>query len=98
MIEVLVALNIIDNEKYDNYRNKMTPILKSYGGGFSYDFKIEKTLKAKTPAPINRVFTIFFENEENMDSFFSNKKYLAIKEEYFKESVTHITRIATYSY
>ena len=28
MIEILVALNVIDNELYDCYREEMTPILK----------------------------------------------------------------------
>ena len=98
MIELLVALNVIDNKQYDNYREKMTPILKTYGGGFSYDFEIKKVLKAKTKAPINRVFTIFFENEERMNSFFSDEKYLQIKEKYFEKSVTDTTIIATYNY
>jgi len=98
MIEVLVALNVIDNEQYDSYRAGMTPILKAYGGGFSYDFEIKKVLKSRTKAPINRVFTIFFENEENMNSFFSDEQYLQIKEKYFEESVTDTTIIATYNY
>lgn len=96
MIEVLVALNIIDNELYDCYRDEMMPILKDYNGGFSYDFKIEKVLKSKTKEPINRIFTIFFSDENSMNNFFSNEKYLQIKEKYFEKSVTDTTIIATY--
>ena len=98
MIEVLVALNIIDNEQYDSYREKMTPILKNYGGGFSYDFEIKKVLKSKTKAPINRVFTIFFRDEESMNNFFSDEKYLEVKEKYFEKSVKDTTIIASYNY
>ncbi len=75
----------------------MDPILLSYGGGFGYDFKLSEVLKSKTEAPINRVFTIYFSNEDSMNSFFSNDKYLKIKERHFEKSVTDTTIIATYS-
>lgn len=96
MIEVLVALNVTDNKLYDLYRKEMTPILQNYGGGFSYDFKVSSVLKAKTDAPINRLFTIYFSNEVSKDAFFSNEKYLKIKEKYFEASVSDTTIIATY--
>ena len=74
----------------------MTPVLLSYGGGFGYDFKISEVLKSKTEALINRVFTIYFSNEDSMNSFFSNDEYLKIKERHFEKSVTDTTIIATY--
>ncbi len=74
----------------------MAPILKTYGGGFGYDFKVSEVLKSKTEAPINRVFTIYFSNEDSMNSFFSNKKYLRVKHRRFEKSVTDTTIIATY--
>jgi len=43
--EILVGLNVTDDELYQKYRDEMTPILKTYGGGFRYDFTIEKVLK-----------------------------------------------------
>jgi len=46
--------------------------------------------------PINRVFTIYFSNEDAMNSFFSNDEYLKIKQRHFDESVTDTTIIATY--
>ena len=74
----------------------MKPILESYGGGFGYDFQIAEVLKSETEAPINRVFTIYFRDESAMNSFFSNKEYLEIKEKHFNQAVTHTTFIATY--
>ncbi len=94
--EMLVGLNIKDDEAYQLYRDEMTPILLSYGGGFGYDFKISEVLKSKTEAPINRVFTIYFSNEDSMNSFFANDEYLKIKEKHFEKSVTDTTIIATY--
>ena len=75
-LEMLVGLNVVDDEVYQSYRDEMTPILKSYGGGFGYDFRVSEVLKSKTDAPINRVFTIYFSNEDSMNSFFSNDEYL----------------------
>ncbi|TFB08878.1 DUF1330 domain-containing protein [Candidatus Marinimicrobia bacterium MT.SAG.2] len=94
--EMLVGLNVVDDEVYQSYRNEMTPILKNYGGGFGYDFRISEVLKSKTDAPINRVFTIYFSNEDSMNLFFSNDEYLKIKKKYFEKSATDTTIIATY--
>ncbi|ACK67734.1 conserved hypothetical protein [Rippkaea orientalis PCC 8801] len=95
-IEMLVALNISDEDLYQKYRDAMTPLLKTYGGVFHYDFKVSQVLKAEVNSPINRVFTISFTNEEAMNEFFSNEQYLAIKKQYFENSVTSTTIIATY--
>lgn len=95
-LEMLVGLNVVDDEAYQSYRDEMMPILKSYGGGFGYDFKVSEVLKSKTDAPINRVFTIYFSNKVAMDSFFSNDQYLKIKQQYFEKSVADTTLIATY--
>ena len=95
-IEMLVALNVLDNAAYQSYREEMTPILQSYGGGFGYDFKVAEVLSSPTEAPINRVFTISFPDENSMNSFFSNDAYLKIKQKYFDKSVADTTIIATY--
>ena len=94
--EMLVGLEVIDDAQYQVYRNAMTPILKSYGGGFRYDFMIADVLKSDSASPINRVFIIYFKNENNMKEFFSHAEYLKIKEKYFKGAVTHTTLIASY--
>ena len=93
---MLVGLNVVDDEAYQSYRDEMTPILKSYGGGFGYDFKVSQVLKSEVEAPINRVFTIYFSNEDSMSSFFSNDAYLKIKRVHFEKAVTNTTIISTY--
>ena len=95
-IESLVGLNVVDEKAYQSYRDEIMPILKSYGGGFGYDFKVAKVLKSLTEAPINRVFTIYFSNKDSMNSFFSNPEYLTIKQKHFEKAVTDTTIIATY--
>jgi len=94
--ERLVGLNVVDDEAYQSYREEMTPILKTYGGGFAYDFKVAEVLKSETEAPINRVFTIYFSSEDSMNLFFSNDEYLKIRKRHFEKSVTDTTVIATY--
>ena len=83
--EKLVGLNVLDDEAYESYRKAMKPILHRHGGGFGYDFKIAEVLKSPTEAPINRVFTISFPDEDSMNSFFSNDAYLKIKQKYFEK-------------
>ena len=95
-LEMLVGLNVVDDVAYQSYREEIAPILKSYGGGFGYDFKVAEVLKSNTEAPINRVFTIYFSDEDSMNSFFSNTEYLAIRKRHFERSVTDTTIIATY--
>ncbi len=95
-IERLVGLYITDDDLYQKYREGMFPILKQYGGGFGYDFKISEVLKSEVETPINRVFTIFFENEESMNSFFSNEEYLKIRKQYYDTSVSATTIISKY--
>ena len=96
-LEMLVGLNVVDDDSYQAYRREMMPILRSYGGGFRYDFRVSEVLKSETQAPINRVFTIYFSDEEVKNSFFANDEYLKVKQRHFEKSVTDTTIIATYS-
>jgi uncharacterized protein (DUF1330 family) len=93
---ILVALNVTDHEMYHNYRLGMSPILKSYGGDFGYDFKVEKTLKSKVEHSINRVFTIDFPSKEKKEAFFSDPAYLSIKGRYFESSVSDVSQLANF--
>ena len=95
-IERIVALNVNDNIIYQKYRDAMSPILISYGGQFVYDFTIDEVLKSEVKHIINRVFMLRFNTEKDMQDFFSNNDYLAIKKQYFTPSVSNITEIAKY--
>jgi uncharacterized protein (DUF1330 family) len=94
--EMLVGLQIKDDDLYTKYREAMTPLLKIYGGGFRYDFKVSSVLKNEEGRPINRVFTIYFGNKEQVDEFFSDKDYKAIKLKYFESSVEATTILSEY--
>lgn len=95
-VENLVALYVEDNDQYDLYREKMFPILQKYNGGFGYDFKISEVLRSEVNKPLNRVFTIYFENEFAMNSFFEDEDYLIIKKAHFSDSVSSVVEIAKY--
>lgn len=92
--ERVMGLEVVDEDKYQQYREHMLPILKSFGGNFGYDFMVNKVLQSKTPEAINRVFTISFPNKTVMESFFSDERYLAVKAQYFNDSVKSVTTIA----
>lgn len=95
--EMLVALQISDDPKYSEYREAMAPILKRFGGGFRYDFKVAEVLKNETGNPINRVFTIYFADQAGKDGFFSDPEYKKAKEQFFEKSVSATTIIAEYT-
>lgn len=95
-IERLVGLNVIDDDLYNTYRDKMLPVLIQHGGNFGYDFKVSEVLRSEVNESINRVFTIFFETEQSMDDFFGNEEYLKIRKKYFEPSVAFATTISKY--
>ncbi len=96
--EMVVGLNVTNDERYTEYRAAITPILKSYGGGFRYDFKVAHVLKNEASSAINRVFTINFTDETAKEKFFSDPEYLAAKERLYALSVDATTIIAKYNY
>ena len=94
--EILVGLNVLDDLKYDDYRTAMKPILSDYEGRFGYDFIVSEVLITEGHTDINRVFTITFTSKDKMEGFFSDSKYLAVKETYFVASVGSATIISGY--
>jgi uncharacterized protein (DUF1330 family) len=94
--ERVMGLEVIDDRVYQQYRDAMAPILKSYGGAFGFDFRVSEVLLSKTQDPINRLFTIAFPSQKHMEAFFSNADYLAVKAMYFDTSVKSKTIISLY--
>lgn len=94
--EILVGLEVLNNDVYDEYRTAMKPILANYKGRFGYDFTVSKVLISEGTSNINRVFTINFPNKKGMESFFSDPNYLIVKEKYFNVSVGDTTIISSY--
>jgi uncharacterized protein (DUF1330 family) len=94
--EILVGLNVLHDQKYNDYRTAMKPILSDYDGHFVYDFKVSDVLISPQSSDINRVFTMNFSSKNKMDDFFTDPKYLAVKEMYFVESVGSTTIISGY--
>ena len=92
--ERIMGLDVINDEEYQKYREAMAPILKSFGGSFGFDFIVSEVLLSKTKKNINRVFTIAFPSQQQMEAFFVNAEYLAVKEKYFDNSVKSKTIIS----
>ncbi|MCG8463208.1 MAG: hypothetical protein MI919_43565, partial [Holophagales bacterium] len=79
-----------------DYRRAMIPILESYAGGFGYGFRVSEVLISRTDRPINRVFTIYFPNEEGKERFFADPTYAEVKAAHFDGAVAHTTILASY--
>lgn len=97
MFERLVGLQVTSEEGYKAYRAAMYPILQEHGGDFGYDFRVAEVLRNPSGHPINRVFTICFPDQAASEAFFSNERYLAVREQYLNGSVENITIIAAYN-
>ncbi len=95
-VERLMGLFVTDDDLYQKYREGMYPILQAYGGDFGYDFKVSEVLKSEVEEPINRVFTIYFNNEESMSKFFADEDYLKVRRKYYSVSVSANTLISKY--
>lgn len=87
--EILVGLNVVDENEYTIYRERMLPILNRYGGNFVYDFDIANVRKSPLAHEVNRVFTIRFPNQAQREAFFSDEEYLQVRKQHFEPSVTH---------
>jgi len=94
--KMLVGLNVKNDQMYSDYRKAMIPLLKTYGGGFDCDFKLSEVLIPENNQDLNRLFIIYAENKESMDSFFSDPKYKEIQEKYFNDSVARKTLFANF--
>jgi uncharacterized protein (DUF1330 family) len=95
--ENLVGLQVIDENGYAQYRDAMTPILKKFGGGFRYDFRISEVLKKETSNEMNRVFVISFPDKASKEAFFADPGYKEVRAKYLENSITARTVIAEYT-
>lgn len=95
--ERIVGLFVTDDKLYAEYRKAMIPILEKFGGGFRYDFVVSKVLRSASDHEINRVFAIYFKDNESSQQFFSHPDYLKVKDQFFDKSVKGVTIIAEHS-
>lgn len=96
--ERVIGLDVINDQVYQQYRDAMAPILKTFGGSFGFDFRVSEVLLSKTEDHINRLFTLAFPTQKHMEDFFSNADYLAVKAQYFDTSVRSKTTVALYEF
>lgn len=92
----LVGLHVENDNEYQQYRDRMTPILKEYGGYFSLDLTVDQLLKAPTDIQINRLFILTFPDSEASKSFFQDPAYLEVRKAHFEPSVRGVARLAQY--
>lgn len=94
--EMLVGLEVTDDDRYQQYRDAMGPILAEHGGGFRYDFSVAEVLRSASDHAINRVFTIHFADRAAKERFFAHPAYVQAKAAFFESSTGGLTVIAEY--
>lgn len=92
----IVALNVIDEDSYQQYRDSTAAILSRYSGERLYDFRVSDALTSGASHPINRVFLIRFPDKATMDGYFADPGYRAARERYFESAVAGATLIGAY--
>ncbi len=96
MVERIVGVQVFDFLRYEVYRDKMLPILQSYGGKFRVDIRVSDVLLSPSGSPFNRMFVIQFPSFIALDEFFADDEYLAVRDGYFYSSVSHSHQLACY--
>jgi len=96
--EILIGLHVSNDDRYNQYRAGMTPILTEHGGFFRYDFRVNEQLKGDEDPSINRVFILSFPDEETKTRFFENETYKAVRSDHFDSSVELVSSIATFNH
>ena len=92
----LFGVDLVDPERYEEYRRRMTPVLRAYGGDFEYDLTIARVLRQPGPDPVQRVFSIVFPSRERSEAFFADREYRAIRAAHFDPAVRSVTRMGSY--
>lgn len=91
---MVVGLEVTDPASYARYRARMTPILESYGGEFSYDFVVAEVLRAPCGERFNRVFALTFPDRAQRERFFADEAYRGVRAELFEPAVARAVVIA----
>jgi hypothetical protein len=76
----------------------MQSIFSRFDGRIGYELRVNEVLGAETPAPINRAFTLSFNNRNSKDEFFTDIEYLKVKSEYIESLVSHTILRADYDF
>lgn len=91
---IVVAINVVDEHRYESYRAAMLPILHHFGGCFGFDLLVSRVLRSPAPHPINRIFTIQFPSRAARESFFDDPQYRHARLAHFDAAVAGFTLIA----
>ena len=92
--EMTVALRVVDQDGYAQYRAEIAPLLEAAGGRFRYDFEVARTLKSEVAHDINRLFLLQFPSRADKERFFADPRYIEIRSRLFVKSVEGAAVIA----
>jgi len=95
-VERVVGVHVTNEAQYQQYREHMMPILREYGGQFTWDVKVSEVLKTPVEGEFNRLFTLRFPNIQALENFFANEDYKKIKKTFFTPSVSSTSYLAKY--
>lgn len=92
-----MALHVLSEQRYAEYRTAVAPILARYGGKVVHDFRVAETLLSEADVEVNRLSTIRFPDETAREAFFRDPDYQIAREEHFEKAVKGSASIAAYA-
>jgi uncharacterized protein (DUF1330 family) len=93
----LFGVQIEEQQRYAEYRARMTPLLHAHGGAFGLDLDVARVHRAPRDASMNRVFTIVFPSRQASSAFFADERYRAIRADWFEPAVSEVSTLAEWS-
>ena len=94
--ERVVALSVVDQDVYAQYRNEIRSLLDEVGADFRFDFAVSQVLRGDGAEHANRAFVLRFPDRAAHDYFFGDTRYGAIKRRLVDPSVASVVVIAEY--
>lgn len=96
-LENLVAINIVDQSKYEEYRTKLAAVLGDYGAVMRCEVEVSSVLTSPDGSPFNRMFLMRFPSLQSAKEFAADNRYLSLRNELFVPSVSNTVLLGQYN-
>ena len=93
---VVLGLSVTNQEMYQEYREKLDPVLKEVGAKVILDVEVGNVRINPTETNFNRLIFIKFNNAESMKLLNEHPTYLSLKNSLFVPSVKQTVPLAKF--
>lgn len=77
---LIFSLLIMDSDIYQEYRDKIKPVMTRYGVSVQYEYTIDSVLSSELPEDkVNRLAVFSYADDFDIDTFFNDPEYQKAK-------------------